>query len=215
MYWILFIYLIATYFIPEIGIIAIICMVGPVAMAVQKGRYWCGYFCPRGSLYEKLISRFSPHKPIPSFVRSKGFRIFMLCFIFAMFGIQLYINGVTWTGVGITFWNLILITTIAGIILGFIYAPRTWCSFCPMGTLSAWVAPKSQKVGFPRICVDKSCQMKCKRCAKVCPMQLAPHTSRGNTEGYLHPDCLKCGKCIEACPTKIIKMEQNSINYKL
>ena len=53
-------------------------------MAVRKGRYWCGHFCPRGSLYDQVISRFSPHKPIPKFVRSKGFRIFMLCFIFAM-----------------------------------------------------------------------------------------------------------------------------------
>ena len=23
------------------------------------------------------------------------------------------------------------------------------------------------------------------------------------TKGYLHPDCLKCGKCVLACPTKI------------
>lgn len=208
MYWILFLYLIVAYFVSEVGVIALICMVGPVAMAVRKGRYWCGHFCPRGSLYDRVISRFSPHKPIPKFVRSKGFRIFMLCFIFAMFGVQLYTNGLTLAGIGRTFWNLIVITTIVGIVFGFIYAPRTWCSFCPMGTLSAWVTPKKQQAGFPRVCVSAACQMKCKRCAKVCPMQLTPYESRGDESGYLHPDCIKCGRCIEACPTKVMKMEK-------
>ena len=208
MYWILLIYLVVAYFIPETGVVAIICMIGPVAMSIKKGRYWCGHFCPRGSLYDKVISRFSPHKRIPKFVRSKVFRIFMLCFIFAMFSIQIYLNGFTWAGVGRTFWILILVTTIVGIVLGFIYAPRTWCSFCPMGTLSAWVAPKSARQDFPRIWVSAACQMKCKRCAKVCPMQLTPYEARGMELGFLHPDCIKCGNCITACPTKVMRMEK-------
>ena len=206
MFWILLVYLIIAYFIPEVGVIAIICMIGPVAMSVKKGRYWCGHFCPRGSLYDKVISRYSPHKEIPKFVRSKGFRIFMLFFIFSMFGIQLAQHGFTLAGIGRMFWNIILATTIVGIVLGFIYAPRTWCSFCPMGTLSSWVAPKTPREGFPIVYVSSACQMKCKRCAKACPMQLTPYTSRGEENGYLHPDCLKCGNCITACPTKVIKM---------
>ena len=208
MYWILLIYLVSAYFVPELGVIAIFCMIGPVVMATKKRRYWCGHFCPRGSLYDKVISRYSPYKPIPQFVRSQGFRIFMLCFIFAMFGVQLYMNGFTWAGVGRTFWNLILITTLIGIVLGFIYAPRTWCTFCPMGTLSAWVTPAGKKKGFPYVWVSSVCQMKCKRCAKVCPMQLTPYDSKGNENGYLHPDCIKCGRCIMSCPTKIMEMRK-------
>lgn len=42
MYWILLVYLVVAYFIPEVGVIALICMIGPVVMAVRKGRYWCG-----------------------------------------------------------------------------------------------------------------------------------------------------------------------------
>ena len=49
----------------------------------------------------------------------------MLMFIFGMFGVQLYLNGLTLAGIGRTFWNLIMITTLVGIILGVIYAPRT------------------------------------------------------------------------------------------
>lgn len=36
MYWILFLYLMVAYFVPEVGVIALICMVGPIAMAVRK-----------------------------------------------------------------------------------------------------------------------------------------------------------------------------------
>ena len=34
MYWILLVYLVVAYFIPEVGVIALICMIGPVVMAV-------------------------------------------------------------------------------------------------------------------------------------------------------------------------------------
>ena len=206
MFWILFIYLVLTYFIPEVGVVAIICMIGPVAMSVRKGRYWCGHFCPRGSLFDKVISRFSPHRPIPKFVRTKSFRVFMLCFIFAMFGWQLYTYGFTWFGVGRVFWNIILITTLVGFVLSFVYAPRTWCTFCPMGTLSAWVAPKALKKGCTRVYVSTSCKMKCKRCSKMCPMQLAPYVARGKEDGYLHPDCIKCKTCVNVCPTKVMEL---------
>ena len=35
---------------------------------------------------------------------------------------------------------------------------------------------------------------------------LTPYDSRGQKSGYLHPDCLKCGKCTLACPTKIMSL---------
>ena len=50
--------------------------------------------------------------------------------------------------------------------------------------------------------------MKCKSCARVCPMQLTPYDSRGQADGYLHPDCIKCGKCVTACPIHIMKLEK-------
>ena len=131
LYWIIIAYIIIGWFFPVIGLIAIICMVGPV------------------------------------------------------------------------------MTTIVGVTLNFIYAPRTWCSFCPMGTISRWVAPKHAPLPkpFTNIHVSSACEMKCKMCARVCPMQLTPYDSRGQEIGFLDPDCLKCGKCTQACPTKIITLK--------
>lgn len=216
MYWILVVYLALGWFFPVIGIVALVCMIGPVLTSIWRGRYWCGHFCPRGNMFDRLLSKYSPHKPIPGFVRTSGFRLFMVLFIFTMFGIQLsqarWSEGglALWSDIGRVFWTLILVTTVVGIVLAFIYAPRTWCSFCPMGTISRWVAPKKTPLpkAFNAVRVSSACQMKCKQCARVCPMQLTPYDARGEAEGYLHPDCIKCGKCTLACPIHIMKISR-------
>lgn len=207
-YWILLIYLVMGYFYPVIGFLAIICMIAPVAFAVRKGRWWCGNACPRGNFYDKVLTKYSPHRPIPSFVRTRGFRIFMVMFIFTMFGIQMARAWGDWDAMGRVFWIIILITTVVGITLSFIYAPRTWCSFCPMGTLSSWVTPGRGNLpeNYRRIMVGEKCTTRCKLCSAVCPMQLKPFESRNDADGFLHPDCIKCEHCTLGCPLKVPKM---------
>lgn len=212
LYWIIITYLIVAWFFPAIGLIALICMIGPVLTSIWRGRFWCGNICPRGNLYDRLLSKYSPHRPIPRFVRTSGFRLFMVFFIFTMFGLQLsqarWSEGglAMWSDIGRVFWNIILMTTVVGIVLSFIYAPRTWCSFCPMGTISRWVAPKHEPLPkvFKGIHVSSACKTTCKMCARVCPMQLSPYEASGEASGYLHPDCIKCKKCTLACPTKVV-----------
>ncbi|MDD6510661.1 MAG: hypothetical protein PUF52_05595 [Prevotella sp.] len=100
-------------------------------------------------------------------------------------------------------------SVIVAVVLAFIYAPRTWCFFCPMGTLSSWVAPKSGHLpdGYRGIKVGDNCTKKCKMCARVCPMQLNTYEARGNGEGFNHPDCIKCGKCTLACPMRACSLK--------
>ena len=110
----------------------------------------------------------------------------MVMFIFTMFGIQMYRAWGDWNDMGRVFWTIILITTIVGVTLSFIYAPRTWCSFCPMGSLSAWVTPRSGRLpnNYRRILVGEKCTTRCKLCSAVCPMQLKPYESRNDEEGF-------------------------------
>lgn len=206
-YWILFAYLILGWFYPVVGFIAFICMIGPVLTSIWRGRFWCGNICPRGNMYDRLISRYSPHRPIPKFLKSFGFRLFMVFFIFAMFGSQMYFAWGDWDAMGAVFWKIILMTTIVGLVLSFIYAPRTWCNFCPIGTISRWVAPSEKRLPkpFKNVHVEDGC-ISCKMCARVCPMQITPYEGRENALGYLHPDCIKCGNCVQACPKKVVKM---------
>lgn len=205
LYWILLIYLVVGYFYPAVGLIALICMIGPVSMSVFKGRYWCGHICPRGSYYDHLVSRVSRHKPIPDALRSKPFRAFMLLLIFTMFGVQMYSAWGDWGAMGRVFWNIIFITTVVGTIFSIVYSPRTWCSFCPMGTLSAMVAPRKHKSTFKNIHISDGC-IRCKMCVKVCPMQLKPYEAKDSASGLLDGDCIKCGKCVAKCPKKVMTM---------
>lgn len=201
-YWIIIVFIAVGAFYPIVGWLALICMLGPVLMAIWKGRYWCGHYCPRGSFYDNVMSRISLGKPVPSWLRSRVWRGFMLFFIFSMFGIQMSWAWGDLAAMGKVFWNIIVLTTVVGIVLAWLYTPRAWCMFCPMGTLSN-IATRRTKVR--RVHVADSCTMKCKNCARVCPMQLNPYLSKGKGEGFLDADCIKCERCSYACPSKAVE----------
>ena len=62
LYWIIIAYIILGWFFPVIGLLALICMIGPVVTSIFKGRWWCGHVCPRGNMYDRLLSKYSPHR---------------------------------------------------------------------------------------------------------------------------------------------------------
>ena len=49
LYWIIIAYIIIGYFWSVIGLLALICMIGPVLTSIWRGRWWCGNVCPRGN----------------------------------------------------------------------------------------------------------------------------------------------------------------------
>ena len=59
-YWIIIAYILLGWFFPVIGLLALICMIGPVLTSIFKGRWWCGHVCPRGNMYDRLLSKYSP-----------------------------------------------------------------------------------------------------------------------------------------------------------
>lgn len=145
-YRILFAYLLLGWFWPVTGLIALACMLAPVALSVKRGELWCDRLCPRGNMFDRLLSRYSPHKPIPRFVNTFRFHLLMVILIFLAFGVLMYFAWGDWNAIGKVFWWMVLITTIVGVILAFIYSPRTWCNFCPMGTLAGWTKPKDKRL---------------------------------------------------------------------
>lgn len=200
LFWILLLFLIVGIIYPVIGIAALICMLAPVMAAPFKGRYWCGNFCPRGSFYDNVIAKISPKKPIPAVFRSTGFRILMVIFLMSVFGVQMYYAWGDLSAMGAVFVRIILITTIVGVVLGIMYHQRTWCSFCPMGTLASWLSAtrKPKPLRVENTCVS------CKLCTAACPLQLSPYDAKANMEGFTHGDCLKCSRCIDKCPKKAL-----------
>lgn len=203
LYWVLLVFLAIGLVYPAIGVIALICMLAPVAVSFYKGRFWCGNFCPRGSFFDNVLSKVSPKKPIPKIFKSLWLRVFMLLLIMAVFGIQTYYAWGSLPAMGMIFIRIILVTTIVGIVLGMLYNQRTWCSFCPMGTLSSWVGAWKKRMP---INTSDSCT-NCNLCSKVCPMQLAPNSAKWDPSGFTCGDCIKCGVCIEKCPKKSLSFK--------
>lgn len=203
-YIILLLYVAAAWFYRPLGVIAIICMLAPIIFALLgKGRYWCGNFCPRGNFYENVVSKLSTRHKIPKFLRSTWFRALMVLFILGNFSIGIYKNWGNPAGIGMVFYRIIIVTTIVGFILGIGFMPRTWCAFCPMGSLSAFVAKlRGRKTN---IAVADSCAG-CGLCSKKCPMELSPMDAKGST--VASADCILCENCVYACPKSAVHIAE-------
>ncbi len=76
------------------------------------------------------------HKRTPAVFRKMYFRGFMVAFIMLMFGVQMYYAWGNISAMGMVFLLLITVTTLVGVLLSFFFNARTWCNFCPMGTLA-------------------------------------------------------------------------------
>jgi len=51
------------------------------------------------------------------------------------------------TQLSYSFYSMMLTTTILGLILAFVYKPRTWCTICPISTVSGLYLNKAKKTG--------------------------------------------------------------------
>lgn len=186
-------FVIGGWFYPYLGFAMIFCMLAPVVVSAVRGRYWCGWVCPRGSFFDYVMGRFSRNKPAPTWLRSRYFRIGMLIFLMTMMTVQI---GRAWPdpqAIGRVFIMLLTVTTVVGIGLALAYKPRTWCSFCPIGTMSSWLAHGKQSLVVSNTCRN------CSACAKLCPMGLNPQQVDGS-----HADCIKCAICVTRCPSQAL-----------
>ena len=201
-YLIFFGFLIASLFDMRFAVVAIICMVAPLTFALLgKGRYWCGNFCPRGNFYDNIMKKFTPNRPTPKFLKSNFFRAIMVFFMMFMFISGTIKNWGNPYGIGMVFYRLIVVTSIIGIVLSFFFNHRTWCNFCPMGTLSSLIAKvRGRKTNMN---VGNSC-VSCNLCAKSCPMGITPKEYKGGS--IESTDCIYCKECALKCPKSSIEL---------
>lgn len=196
-WWFLPIVAIAGWFLPYLGYLMLICMLAPVVIGAFRGRLWCGWVCPRGSFFDYIMARFSRNKPAPAWLRSKAFRNGMIAFLMTVMGVQLTLAWPDPAAIGRVFIMLLTVTTIVGMGLAVAYRPRTWCSFCPMGTMTSWFSHGKRPLNVTSACKD------CSACGKVCPMYLTPQHPDSS-----HASCIKCERCVMVCPRNAISFEQ-------
>ncbi|MCK8817254.1 4Fe-4S binding protein [Natroniella sulfidigena] len=120
-----------------LGNLVVICMLAPLfTSAITGRRVWCGFFCPRGSLYDNLIEKVSLRRKIPSIFKKSYFKVGFLGLLMGNLLLAIYLAAGDWVQIGFIFYRLILATTLFGILLGLVFKERIWCAFCPMGLLS-------------------------------------------------------------------------------
>lgn len=197
LWWMLPAVIVGGWFYPYLGFLMLICMMAPIVIGFFRGRFWCGWVCPRGSFLDYVMGHFSRNKPAPAWLRSKHFRRGMLIFLMGMMGFQLTMAWPNPQAIGRVFIMLLTVTTVVGIGLAIAYRPRTWCTFCPMGTLASWVSR-----GKRPLTVNTSTCRSCSACSKVCPMYLNPHQPDNS-----HAICIKCEQCVSRCPRKSLSFD--------
>jgi ferredoxin-type protein NapH len=194
-------------FYPVIGALALICMLAPVAGAFFQGRSWCGSFCPRGSFNDILLSKVSFKGKTPTLFRQLWFRITFLALLMSAFTVQIIWAWGKPVAIGAVFMRMIMTTTIITIVLGLIYQPRTWCQFCPMGTIAHLITKwRSHSKKLNLVTFKENACIDCKVCTKSCPVNIDVH--RYKEAGRVdHPDCLKCSVCVSKCPKKALSIK--------
>lgn len=177
---------------PILGYMMVVVMVTLLATSVFRGRWFCGNLCPRGSLYDFVLGKFSREQEIPKILSSLWVRVPAIAF---MMGLMIYRLSIafatqnTFEKMGTIFASMCLTTTMVATLMGGYFSSRAWCTVCPMGTMQRIIGGKKYQLKM----IHDDC-INCKKCEKVCPMQLSVREIGNN------PDCIKCNRCVEACP---------------
>ncbi len=181
---------------PLLGYFIPLCMFLGAGLAFSRGRKWCDWLCPRVSFYDVMVKPISPKKEIPGFFKRLPLRIGMLVFLMLMMIIQIIKRWPDPYKIGMFFVMLLTITTVIGVILALIFHQRTWCCFCPIGSMANWLS-----IGKYPLKIDSKLCTECKLCNKVCSIQVAPFEFKRSGVGAVKDrDCLKCGLCVSSCP---------------
>lgn len=99
---------------------------------------------------------------------------------------------------GLFFWKL---GVLLGILLLSIKVYRPFCQYlCPLGAVYGWF----NRFSLVQIHWEEAACISCKACERACPAALSLREISGS------PECVRCGKCVDACPQKCLRFSCKS-----
>ncbi len=191
--------LIGGYFYPYLGfiVVAMICLF--LIIAPFKGRFFCGWLCPMGAYYERVLSFLSFKKKVPSIFRKKWFRWLVFAIMMSLLTLKLINAGTDPEKIANAFRFMWIVSGSIATVIGILIMPRLWCRICPMGTIQGVISKKSYLLKISKECTE------CKLCQKVCPISSAPFEHK--EAGFLNSEeCMKCFNCVDNCPKNALKI---------
>ena len=148
-------YLILGFFNILFAWLGLLCFFIPLIISVPQGtKGYCNRYCGRGQLFALLGGRFglSRRRDIPGWMKSRAFRYGWLVFAGAQdlrqvvtllwtfklpwhwaYHGTLFHLGVAQFAFG--FYSVMLTSTVLGLVTMVLFKPRSWCVYCPMGTM--------------------------------------------------------------------------------
>ena len=192
-----------------------------VVYLLIRGRVFCGWVCPANLIFEIVES---VAKPVRTYMmKHRGRRLDLAAQLSrrTKIFVALGVLGVSALS-GVPVFELIspvgalLRTLVLGAFLGIwvlaalvvleIFFPgRIWCrKLCPLGGFYELIG----RLGFFSVKIKSGC-ISCDKCKVVClssPDILDPVIA-GDDDRVRSGDCMLCGKCITACPSKLLSIK--------
>jgi cytochrome c oxidase accessory protein FixG len=183
-----------------------------IAMSVFYGRIYCGYLCPQmifseaSVALESRLQRWAVKRGYPkaagraAFYAVIGAASIALGFVFVAYFVE---PRDAFSGAAAASWAVVAVLTF----LDFTLVRQRFCTTaCPYGYLQGLIGDdKTLLVHYrddSRDCID------CKKCVRVCPMDIDIRKSPFQIE------CIHCAECIDACGEIMAKLRKpNLIHY--
>jgi hypothetical protein len=132
--------IVGGFFYPLLGLGVPLIMLFALGTNLFSKKWFCARACPRMTVFGAFGPLFSRYRPAPKWMTSKVFRYAFLAFFMVCSMGQAIRLMPNLYQVGAFFWRVCLVTYGISFALAVLYKPRTWCAFCPIGTLQTHLA---------------------------------------------------------------------------
>jgi hypothetical protein len=120
-------------FYPPMGYVFAAVILFGMSLNLFKLRYWCWNLCPRGALFQIVLSRICLNRPVPAFCRSLGLGGAYVTYQFICRSDELFMK--IGSALASYCFSMSVITSIVVVLT----KPRGWCAISPTGDLSAFI----------------------------------------------------------------------------